>query len=221
MWDSMLSRTPGPLQSLNVAAPATQGELLHKAHRSLWGPPRTPLPWEDHKDSPLSPQQDTAGPAPRKQEPQDSPLRPQPGPRSMHGIPSPPQASAQHFRTPTVPSAPSTAPPAPIPCSTHIVECVTKPLLLQLVERGVEEAQGCQLPLQAPVIDQCHHACHHRCGRLRGHNPSAQDTHHPGGQQGMSSLPRSLTPRAVGCGLSPPSSCQRARPGRGMRGRCC
>lgn len=100
-------------------------------------------------------------------------------------FPAPPagpaQVSAPHCRTPK--SAPRRAPP----CHTHIVEGITKPLLLQLVERRVEEAEGCQPPLQAPVIDQCHHACHHRCGRLRGHNPSA-----PGppccGQQGTDEL---------------------------------
>lgn len=37
----------------------------------------------------------------------------------------------------------------------------------------------------------------------------------------MSSLLKSLTPRAGGCGLSPPSSCRRAQPGQGTRGHCC
>lgn len=38
---------------------------------------------------------------------------------------------------------------------------------------------------------------------------------------GPPSLPRSPTPRAAGCGSSPPSSCRRGRPGRGRHGRCC
>lgn len=229
MWDSMPSWTPGPLQSLDTTALATQGDLPHRAHRSPWGPPPGHSSHGKATGTLSCPPAGHCWPRPRhssgSRSPRTAPSAPSPALGAPMAFPAPqtgsPQASAQHFRTPTVPSAPSTAPPAPIPCPTHVVECITKPLLLQLVERRVEEAEGCQPPLQAPVVDQCHHARHHRCGRLRGHNPSAQDPHHPKGQQRMSSLLRSLTPRAGGCGLSPPSSCQRAQPGQGTRGRCC
>lgn len=63
--------------------------------------------------------------------------------------------------------------PRPRSLPAHVVERSAVALLLQLVQCGVEEAQGRQPPLQPPVVDQSHHAGHHRRGRLRTHGLSA------------------------------------------------
>lgn len=64
MWDSTLSSTLGPPQSLEATATATQGDLPQKTHRNPLGTPfpckgqREPyslLPWEGHRDSLLPP----------------------------------------------------------------------------------------------------------------------------------------------------------------------
>lgn len=64
----------------------------------------------------------------------------------------------------TEPTAADTSPLSP----THIVEGGTRSLLLQFVERWVQEAQGRQTFLQTAVVDQGHNAPHHRGGGLAG-----------------------------------------------------
>lgn len=184
MWDTQLdpgtSTVTGHCCPGHTRGPAPQSSQWSMSLRTSlpWkgqGKPRTPLPREGHCDS-LLPLSTTLLALPQaqlwEQEPQDSPSS---ALEACTAFPIQWTGPPQHFRTPKVPSSPSTAPPAPSACLTHIIECITVPLFLQLVKRGVEEAKGCQPPLQTPVVDQCHHACHHGCGCLRGHNPSAQD----------------------------------------------
>lgn len=70
----------------------TRGPAPQSSQESMGTPPRTLLPREGHRDSLLPPSRTLLAPPQAQlweQEPQDSPLSPQPSPWSTHGLPSP------------------------------------------------------------------------------------------------------------------------------------